>query len=174
MSFTDVLVAVALFIAIAAVFSIPVGLFNTKMFRGINGSKPGGGQVVRAYLPFVNIRYSRVLAYGSSTVFLVFLCVAAVMLLLRFVAVGLVIADIGFGAYLYMITPLCTLGALAIWYVLSVVNAVDFANMLGAGGITKVFCVLCSPIGYYMLSNAVLPYFKREETTVHGTFGAEN
>lgn len=168
---TDVLIAIGLFIAICAVFTVPVGLFNTKMFRGINGSKPGGGEFLKAYIPFFNVRYSRVLAYGSSSVFMIFLCASAVLFLLRFVAIGLVTLDIGWAVYLFMISPVLVLVALLIWWVLAIVNAVDFARMLGCGGLTIFVSIIIPPVGYYMLANNVLPYFRKEETSLNGTFG---
>lgn len=171
---TDVLIAIGLFIGICAVFTVPVGMFNTKMFRGINGSKPTGGEFLKAYVPFFNVRYARVLAYGSSSVFMIFLCAALVLFLLRFIAIGLIALDIGWAVYLFMLSPMLVLLALGIWWVLAIVNAVDFARMLGCGGLTIVMSVLIPPVGYYMLSNNVLPYFRKEESSLHGTFGAED
>lgn len=170
----DILIAVLMFMAVAALFTIPVGLFNTRMFRGLNESRPTGSEFIKAYIPFFNVRYSRVLAYNSSPIYMALLCIAAVLFLLRFVAVGLVAADIGFGAYLVILTPITVMLAFVLWYVLAVVNAIDFGRMLGVGTLTMIVCIFCAPIGYYMLSNAVMPYFKKEETSLDGTFGVEN
>lgn len=159
---------------LAAIFAVPVGMFNTKMYEGNNGFKPTGGEWFKCYIPFANIRYARVLAYGASPVFAVCLIVALIVFLLRFIAIGLVAMDVGFMVYVYMFSAMFPLIAVGIWWVLAAINGVDFGNMLGAGLFTKLFCVILPPLGYYMLSNAVLPYFKAEEVSLGGTFGAEN
>lgn len=168
----EILVAVVLGLMLVGIFTIPVGIFNTRMFRGVNGSKPRGSEFMKAYAPFANIRFSRVLAYGSSTVYLVALILCFILVLSRVVALVLVWMDIGWGVYLFIFTPICVLLAFAIYYILAVVNAVDFGRMIGAGTLTMVLCVVMNPIGYYMLAQQVLPYFKAEENDLSGTFGS--
>lgn len=170
----DILVTIGLLIGLLAVFTIPIGMFNTKMFRGLNDEKPGGLEFIKAYIPFYNVRYARVLAYNTSPVFLVFLIFATLLFLTRFVALAMLVMDIGFSAYLIVFTPVCVLAALLIWWILAAINAIDFGRMIGVGGLTLLFSALIPPLGYYMLSVNVLPYFKKEETSLHGTFGSED
>lgn len=166
------IVAIMYVAVLAAIFTIPVGMFNTKMYRGNNGEYPHGVDWLKAYIPFGNIRYARVLAYGASPIFGVFLIVAAAIFALRFISIGLVALDIGIAMYIYVFSAFFPMAALAIWWVLAAINAIDFGGMLGAGLPTKIVCVVLPPLGYYMLSNAVLPYFKAEEVSMDGTFGS--
>ena len=159
---------------IIAIFTVPVGMFNTKMFRGSNGAKPTGMELVKAYIPFVNVRYARVLAYGSSNIFLGALIVCGIGLLVRAIAYILVAMNIGVGVYLAFFSAFVSLGVLCIWWILAAINGVDFANMLQAGFATKLLCICIPPLGYYMLSNIVIPYFKSAEAGVNDTFGAKN
>lgn len=168
----EILVAVVLGCMLVGIFTIPVGIFNTRMFRGVNGSKPSGSEFLKAYTPFANVRFSRVLAYGSSTVYLVALILCAILIMSRVVALILVGLDIGWSVYLFIFTPICVLLAFAIYYILAVVNAIDFGRMIGAGTLTMIMCVIMNPIGYYMLAQQVLPYFKAEENDLSGTFGS--
>ncbi len=161
-------------IAIIALLTVPVGMFNVKMFKGSNGTDPTGGEIVKAYIPFINVRYARVMAYGTSPVFLALLCVCGGILLLRFAAIAMIGAGIGVGVYLAFFSAFGSMLAIAIWWGLAAVNGVDFSNMLQAGFTTKLMCVVIPPIGYYMLSNIVLPYFRSEEAGVNDTFGASH
>lgn len=170
----EIIGGIVFILAIIALFSVPIGLFNVKMYKGSNNSSPTIGQYFKAYFPFVNIRYARVLAYGSSPVFLGLLILCGVLLLLRPIAYILVALDIGAGVYLAFFSAFGSLAAIGIWWVLAAINGVDFSNMLQAGTLTKIFCIILPPLGYYMLSNIVLPYFRSEEATAYDTFGAKN
>lgn len=161
-------------IGIVLIFTVPVGMFNVKMFKGSNSCAPTGGELIKAYMPFVNIRFSRVLAYGTSPVFLACLILIGVVLLVRGLSFVLVGMDIGIGVYMAFFSSFLSLAAIALWWVLAAINGVDFANMLQAGFITKLCCVILPPMGYYMLSNVVLPYFRSEEAGVNDTFGASH
>lgn len=161
-------------VGLIALFTIPIGMFNVKMFKGSNGTNPGGAELLKAYLPFVNIRYARVMAYGTSPVYLGLLILCGVFLLLRAISYALVAAGIGFGVYLAFFSAFTSLAAIAIWWVLAAVNGIDFGNMLNVGVPTKLCCIILPPLGYYMLSNIVMPYFKSEEVTADATFGAQN
>lgn len=168
------IIAVLYVAVICAIFTVPVGMFNCRMYEGNNGEKPGGLEKLKAYVPFANIRYARVLAYGSSPIFLIFLLFALFLLLMRFLSIIAVSMDIGFMVYVYMVSSMLVMAAFAIWWILAAINGVDFASMLGAGMFTKIFCILLPPLGYYMLSQAVLPYFKAEAVSLNDTFGSQN
>ena len=171
---SEIIGGVVFILAIIAIFTVPVGMFNVKMFKGSNSCSPSGLELIKAYCPFVNIRYSRVLAYGTSPVFLCGLICIGLVLCVRIISIALIGLDVGIGVYLAFYSSFASLVAIAGWWVLAAVNGVDFANMLQAGFITKCFCVVLPPMGYYMLSNIVLPYFRAEEVGVHDTFGAKN
>ena len=166
----DILVAMVFVAIIVAIFTVPVGMFNTKMFHGANGSRATGMEVLKAYVPFGNLRYARVLSYGASPVYLVLLILAGLLIVVRLVSVAI----FQMVPVLLIFTPWCVIAAFLIWYILAVVNALDFANMLGAGLVTKLFCIICAPLGYYMLAQVVLPYFKAEEENISGTFEAQD
>ena len=156
---------------VIALFTVPIGMFNVKMFKGSNSCSPSGGELVRAYMPFVNVRFSRVLAYGTSPAYLGLLILCGAILLVRGLAFLLVGMDIGVGAYIAFFSAFASPVAIVVWWTLAAVNGVDFANMLQAGFLTKVACIIIPPLGYYMLSNVVLPYFRSEEAGTYDTFG---
>ncbi len=171
---SEIIGGVVFILAIIALFTVPVGMFNVKMFKGSNSTDPTGGEVVKAYLPFVNVRYSRVLAYGTSPVYLGLLIACGVLLLMRAISYALVAAGLGVGVYLAFFSSFGSLIAILIWWTLAAVNGIDFCNMLQAGFVTKVACIILPPMGYYFLSNIVLPYFRSEEAVTNDTFGAQD
>lgn len=171
---SEVIGGVIFILLIIALFTIPVGMFNVKMFKGSNSCSPSGGELVKAYIPFANIRFARVLAYGTSPIYLALLIMCGVILLVRGLSFLLVGLNIGVGVYIAFFSSFASLLAIAIWWVLAAVNGVDFANMLQAGTVTKICCIILPPMGYYMLSNVVLPYFRSEEAGTNDTFGASH
>lgn len=164
----DILIAVGLFLVILLLFSIPCGFFNTRMFRGINDSKPTGMEFVKAHMPVYNVCYARKQAYGSNTVHIVLTTLIVILFLMRFLAIALV----NFVPILFVFSPFFVIVSVLMYYVLYAVNAVDFARMLGCGGITLIMCILVAPLGYYLMSNQVLPYFKESEDVMSDRFGA--
>lgn len=171
---SEVIGGVIFILLIIALFTIPVGMFNVKMFKGSNSCSPSGCELVKAYIPFANIRFARVLAYGTSPIYLALLIMCGVILLVRGLSFLLVGLNIGVGVYIAFFSSFASLLAIAIWWVLAAVNGVDFANMLQAGTVTKICCIILPPMGYYMLSNVVLPYFRSEEAGTNDTFGASH
>lgn len=163
----EILVAVGFALVLIAIFSVPCGLFNVKMFRATQESKPGGLELVKAFFPFANILYSRKLCYGKCPVFLSLLIVSVVLLAFRFIALALLTIV----PVLIVFSPFAVLASFILYYIIYAANAVDFCRMLGGGGFVLLVCVFCAPLGYYMLSNKVLPYFKTEEDTLSARFG---
>lgn len=153
-----------------SIICIPVGMFNTKLFMAIHGTKCTGLNRVKAYLPFYNITFSRWLAYGGSMVFSILLLVCALLLVFRFVAIALVASV----PILVVYSALTTLGCIALYTLLYIINAVDFCRMFSCGAATMLCCLLIAPVGYYMLSLQVLSYFRNVEDEVSGRFGDQN
>ena len=171
---SEIIGGVVFIIGIIALFTVPVGMFNVKMFKGSNSCDPTGLELIKAYCPFANIRFARVLAYGTSPVFMCGLIICACILCLRLVSIVLVSMDVAIGVYIAFFSSFASLAAIAGWWIMAAINGVDFANMLQAGFVTKCFCVILPPMGYYMLSNIVMPYFRAEEVTARDTFGASD
>lgn len=151
-----------------SIISIPVGLFNLKVFQSVNGTKCTGLNFLKAFMPFYNITFSRRLVYGKATWFHVLLLVCAVLFLCRIVAIVLVAAF----PLLIVFSSIAMVACLALYYALYVINAVDFCRMLNCGLVTTLFSIAVTPIGYYMLSTQVLGYFRSVEDTVSGRFEA--
>lgn len=163
----DALVVTGLIITLYCIIWVPVGMFNLKMFKEHNGSKATGMQALSAFAPFYNICYSRKLAYGKSPIFFVLTTIAVVLFCLRLLSVALVAVV----PILLPITALLIWVSLLLYFLLYIINAVDFCRMLGGGFVTLLFCIVVPMLGYYMLSNVVTAYFYKEEDELSGRFG---
>lgn len=165
---SNILSTVIVIAVLCGVFSITVGMFNTKLYKAINEEKCSGLEILKAYIPFYNIAYARKLAYGKCTVFNIGFIVCAVLIVFRVAAVILVSTF----PILVVYSAFTTYVAILIYAIMYIVNAVDFVRMLNGGFITTLCCVIVAPVGYYMLSNIVIAYFKSVEDKVSGTFEA--
>lgn len=150
-----------------AIISVPVGLFNLKMFQAVHGAKCTGLNFVKAFIPFYNITFSRRLVYGKATGFCIALLLCVIMFLFRVVSLVLVSAV----PILIVYSSLVMIACIAFYYILYIINAVDFCRMLNCGVVTMIVSIVVAPIGYYMLSTQVLSYFRSVEDTVSGRFG---
>lgn len=151
---------------LCSIVSVTPGFFNLKMFRALQGTRCTGLSAVQAFIPFYNITFSRKLSYGKSTIFDIGFIVCAVLLLFRVASVVLVSKL----PVLVVFSSFAMYACLLIFFVMYIVNAVDFCRMLNCGFLTILCCVVVAPVGYYMLSTQVLAYFKEVEDVVRGTF----
>lgn len=163
----DVISVVLVLMVLYAVISVPVGIFNLKVFQAIHGTKCTGFSFLKAFTPLYNITFARKLAYGKATVFNVILLVCLLLLLFRVVALILVSTL----PILVVYSSLVMIACIALYWVLYIVNCVDFCRMFNCGIITTLCGVVVPPIGYYMMSTQVLGYFRSVEDTVSGRFG---
>lgn len=164
---SDVISVLIVVAALAAIIAVPVGIFNVKLFQALNGTKCGGLNLVKAFVPFHNITFARKLAYGRATVYNIVLTVCLLLLLFRAVAI-IVVATV---PILIVYSSITTIACVLIFWLFYIINAVDFCRMLNCG-ITVTLCsVVIPPVGYYMLSTQVLSYFRSVEDDMSGTFG---
>ena len=150
-----------------AIISIPVGMFNTKVFQAINGTKCTGVNFIKAFIPFYNITFSRKLAYNSSGIFIIALIVCLILILFRIVALALVSVV----PVLVVFSSFTTIAAILLYWLFYIINAVDFCRMFNCGMLITLCCIILAPVGYYMLSTQVLSYFRSVEDEVSGRFG---
>lgn len=150
-----------------AIISIPVGLFNLKIFKAVHGAKCTGLNFIKAFIPFYNITFSRRLVYGKTTGFCVALLLCALMCLFR----GISLVLVSTAPILIVYSSLVMIACIALYIILYIINAVDFCRMLNCGVVTVIVSIAIAPIGYYMLSTQVLSYFRSVEDTVSGRFG---
>lgn len=163
----DVVSVILVLVILYAVISVPVGIFNLKMFQAIHGTKCTGLSFLKAFTPLCNITFARKLAYGRATIFNVVLRICLLLLLFRIVAVVVVSAL----PILVVYSSLVMIACIALYWILYIINCVDFCRMFNCGVITTLFGIVVPPIGYYMLSTQVLGYFRSVEDTVSGRFG---
>lgn len=163
----DVISVVLVLMALYAVISVPVGIFNLKVFQAIHGTKCTGFSLLKAFTPLYNITFARKLAYGKATIFNAILLLCLLLLLFRVVALVLVSTL----PILVVYSSLVMIACIALYWVLYIVNCVDFCRMFNCGVITTLCGVVVPPIGYYMMSTQVLGYFRSVEDTVSGRFG---
>ena len=163
----DVISVVLVLMALYAVNSVPVGMFNLKVFQAIHGTKCTGFSLLKAFTPLYNITFARKLAYGKATIFNAILLLCLLLLLFRVVALVLVSTL----PILVVYSSLVMIACIALYWFLYIVNCVDFCRMFNCGVITTLCGVVVPPIGYYMMSTQVLGYFRSVEDTVSGRFG---
>lgn len=163
------IISVVIVIAVlCAVVCVTVGMFNRKLFLAVYGTKCTGLSAVEAYIPFYNIVYARKIINGKAPVFLGGFCLCAAGLIFRLGSVVLVAKF----PVLIVYSSLAMVVCIALYMLLYIINAVDFCRMLNCGFLTTICCIIVAPVGYYMLSTQVLPYFKQVEDKVSGTFEA--
>lgn len=163
----DVISVILVLAVLYAIVSIPVGIFNLKVFQAIHGTKCTGLSFVKAFIPLYNITFSRKLAYGRATAFNICLVICLLLFLFRIVSVVIV----SIAPVLVVYSSLVMIACIAIYWILYIINCVDFCRMFNCGVITTLCGVVVPPIGYYMLSTQVLGYFRSVEDTVSGRFG---
>ena len=159
----DVLSVIIVLAVLYAIVSVPVGIFNLKVFQAVHGTKCTGLSILKAFAPLYNITFARKLAYGKSTVFNVMLLICLLLFVFRVVSIALV--------SLVPVPSLVMIACIAIYCILYIINCVDFCRMFNCGLIVTLCGVVVAPIGYYMLSTQVLGYFRSVEDTVSGRFG---
>lgn len=164
----DILSTILVVGILYAIVCVPVGMFNAKVFQAVHGAKCTGLSLGKALIPFCNITFSRRLTYGRAPVFRALLLVCVGLLLFRFVALALVTV----APLLIVFSSLTTVACIALYWLLYIVNAIDFCRMFNCGFVIKLACIVLAPVGYYMLSTQVLGYFRSVEDEVSGRFGA--
>lgn len=149
-------------------FSMTVGMFNTKMFRAIKGYKADVLFMVQSYVPFLNILTARKLLYGRTVfTYLMYLCGA--LAVFRILSLSLITVV----PQLIIYSAFAMIACIVLYYALYIINAVIFSRLLQcSAGVTAV-CIILPMVGYYLLAVHVLPYFKREEDKLSGTFEAD-
>lgn len=150
-----------------AIVCVPVGIFNLRLFQAINGTKCTGLNFLKAFVPLYNITFARKLAYGKAPAFNVLLALCALLFVFRVSALILVSSF----PILVVYSSLIMIACLALYWLLYIVNCVDFCRMLNRGVVTTLCGIVVPPIGYYMLSTQVMGYFRSVEDTVSGRFG---
>jgi hypothetical protein len=153
--------------ALYGVFTLPVGLFNMKMYQAVHGYKCAGSQCIALFFPFYNIAFARKLVYGRS---MYGIWVSVCMLFLLFRIASLLLVTIV--PVLVVFSAITILVFLCIYYLLYVINALDFCMMLGCGILTFLCCIIITPVGYMVLSTQAVRYFKSVEDEVSGRFTA--
>lgn len=163
----EVLYGVLFGLAALAVFAVPIGMFNAKMYKANNDVKPTGMELVKCYLPIYHLTYAQKLAYGSATLYTVLICIFCVTIILRIIAVAMV-AQWPMGVF---ITSFLVIFGFLCLIAVMIISGLRFAIMLQCGALTKLFCVILPPLGYYMMTQQVMAYFKSEEDELSGRFG---
>lgn len=156
--------------ALYAVISVPVGMFNTQLYKLSRNTKCSGLERFFAYLPLRNITYARNIAYAGSPAYTWVLRFLAGLVLLRVIAMGLAQNF----PLLLLISSFGMMLAIVVYILLYIINAVDFCRMFCCGALVTICCVVCAPLGYYLLSLKVPGYFKRVEDEVSGRFGTSD
>lgn len=149
-----------------AILTIPAGMFHCKLYFAVTDMKPSIREVILAYIPFLNIARSRKLAYGGAPVYTALMCVCGGLLLFR----GVALFTLTTVPVLYVVSAFGMAACIGLYALLYIVNALDFSRMLDCGVVTCVASVLVAPLGYWLLSNQVLPYFKSVGDEVSGRF----
>lgn len=152
---------------LCALISVPVGLFNLKIFQAVHGAKCTGLNFLKAFTPFYNITFSRKLTYGRTPIYNWAMIICAVLLAFRFTALLLVSAV----PILVVYSSITTFSCIVLYWGFYLVNAVDFCRMFNCGVVTTLCSIVVPPIGYYMISTQVLGYFRNVEDMVSGRFG---
>lgn len=150
------------------VLCVPVGLFNLKVYQAVMGTKCGFPTVLLAFCPLYNIVFPRKYIYNRAPVYTGLLILFTVLMLFRTVAFILVLQV----PILYVFSAFASIGAIILYYGLYLFNCFDFARMFGCGILTKLFSIVVPPLGYYLVSNQVLGYYKSVEDEVSGRFTA--
>jgi hypothetical protein len=157
-------------VILAALFyllvSLPVGLFNMRVFQAVNGTKCTGYNRLGAFVPLANITFARKLVY-RRTFWNYILILCAALLLFRIIS----ILTVAYLPVLIVYSSMSTIFCIALYFVLYILNALDFCRLLNCGIVTIVCCIAAPPVGYYMISTQVLRYFKSVEDDVSGRFG---
>lgn len=148
------------------VLCLPVALFNLKVYQAVVGVKCGFPSVLLAFCPFYNIVFARKQVYTKAPIYNILLILCAVLLCFRFISLVMVARV----PILVFYSAFCAMAAVVLYYILYIINAVDFAHMFGCGAVTKLMAILVAPVGYYLLSNQVLSYYKSVEDEVSGRF----
>lgn len=151
---------------LCAILCVTVGMFNRKVFLAVYKSKCTGLSTIQAFIPFYNITYARRIINGKCPIFNVGLCICLIGFVFRLVSVALV-AKV---PVLIVYSSMVMIGCIALYMILYIANAVDFCRMLNCGFLTTICSIIVAPVGYYMLSTQVLPYFKQVEDRVSGAF----
>lgn len=163
----DVISVIIVLAVLYAIVSVPVGIFNLKVFQAMHGTKCTGLNILKAFTPLYNITFARKLAYSKSPVYNVLLLVCLLLFLFRIVSIVIVSAV----PILVVYSSLAMIVCIALYWVLYIINCVDFCRMFNCGLIVTLCGIVAAPIGYYMLSTQVLGYFRSVEDTVSGRFG---
>ena len=144
----DVLSVIIVLAVLYAIVSVPVGIFNLKVFQAVHGTKCTGLSILKAFAPLYNITFARKLAYGKSTVFNVMLLICLLLFVFRVVSIALV----SLVPVLVVYSSLVMIACIAIYCILYIINCVDFCRMFNCGLIVT----LCGG-GAYRLLYAVHP-----------------
>lgn len=166
----DIISVLIVLIVLYSIISIPVGLFNIKVFQAIYYAKPSGVNLIKAFLPLYNITFARKLAYGQATVANSVLLVCVLLAAFRIVALVLVSTF----PVLIVYSSIVMIACIAMYWALYIFNCVDFCRMFNCGVVTTLCGIVVAPIGYYMLSTQVMGYFRSVEDEVSGRFGDSN
>ena len=114
----DVLSVIIVLAVLYAIVSVPVGIFNLKVFQAVHGTKCTGLSILKAFAPLYNITFARKLAYGKSTVFNVMLLICLLLFVFRVVSIALV----SLVPVLVVYSSLVMIACIAIYCILYIIN----------------------------------------------------
>lgn len=153
-------------VAPLACIGVPVGMFNTALFKAQYGTKCTGMNLVKAYTPITNIIFPRKIVYGTSKGFTALIIVAASLFVFRIAAIFLARN----APLIFLASVLAMYLCILIYAILYIVCAVDFAQMLCPRPIMFITCVILPPAAFYAMSTQVLRYFAEVSDEVTGRF----
>ena len=167
----EMLIGLAFIITLLfGVFAIPAGMLASKAYRATKGEKPDGIRAIYCYLPMYNIIYARKQLYGASPVFTIGAVIIALLSMFRMVSLVFLTAV----PVLTVYSSMGMLLAIALFYIMCIIHAVDICRMIDGGVLTLALSVVVPPLAMYILSLKMLPYFRDVKEDLDDTFAAQN
>ena len=153
-------------ILVYGVLFIPVGLVNIKAYRALKGEKPKLGALLTSFSPFYALTYTRKQFYGKATMFKLCYTICGLAVMFRCIAIIMLTHM----PVLTVYSSFAMVGAIVLFYLFYIMNAIDLSRMFGSGPLQYLICVALTPLAYYTLSVKILPYFASVKEIVDGTF----
>ena len=152
------------------ILSVPAGLLITKIKAALSGEKVPNGIKVLAFLPYINLYVLAGILSERNRVYKIILTLPWVCILFRAVSILL----INTAPALIVYSAVAMLVGIALILINYMVITIHACTLLQCGWFHYVLALVVSPLEQYILSLKVVPYFKKLEDDVNGTFSAED